>query len=457
MVFDRVPRLLRCRSEHPLQLSFEFRGEREVSDLPARGTHEMVVVARQVFGDLIAGVIAPGDDPGDGSHLLEHGQIAISARLRKRAVSSDELRERHRLAGLEEDGNKAPAAGRVALPACTEPLLYRRVDVGHGHGDILVLEIGLVLILALVTVMTSFRPLVTVFLVFALASACASEGGNRGSGDGASIVVTTSILGDVVEAIVGDAAEVTTIMPAGSDPHEFQASAREVAAIRSADLLVVNGGGFEHGLVDVIEGAADDGVPVLEAISFVDRLTAESGEEEGEVDPHFFTDPERMSSAVRGIAEAIQDGVKGVDQQEIETATEAYLAELEELDGEIEEMLSPIPSNARILVTNHEVFGYFAERYGFEVVGVVVPGAGEGGGSGRDLARLADVITERNARAIFVDSSSSDQLAKTLAAEVGDVEVIQLFSESLGSSESGGATYVEMMRTNATRIAEALQ
>jgi zinc/manganese transport system substrate-binding protein len=271
-----------------------------------------------------------------------------------------------------------------------------------------------------------------------------------------SIVVTTNILGDVVSSIVGDHADVRTIMPVGANPHDFQASAQEAAAIRSADLLVVNGGGFEEGLLDLIEGAEEDGVTVVEAVDFIEALDSEDehGEEDG-VDPHFFTDPAQMIAVVQAVSTAITEEIPDIADA-IETAAGDYVADLEELDANIESELSAIPAEKRVLVTNHEVFGYFAERYDFEIVGTVVPGGSTEGGSAKGIAELVETIREHEVPAIFADTSAPDQLAQTLAGEVGNIEVVELFSESLGEAGSGGANYVEMMRTNATRIAQAL-
>lgn len=264
--------------------------------------------------------------------------------------------------------------------------------------------------------------------------------------------MTTNILGDVVGELVGDAAEVTTIMAVGADPHDFQISAQQAAAFRDADLLVVNGAGFEEALLDVVEGAEADGVRVYEAISVVETISFE-GDGNGGVDPHFFTDPRRMAVAAQGILDTLAGAVPSLD---VERA-QMYIDELEALDAEVEETLAAVPEARRVLVTNHEVFSYFADRYGFEIVGTVIPGGStaEGGAAG-DLADLAATIEAEGVPAIFADTSSADELAQTLAEEVGEIDVVELFSESLGEEGSGGSTYVEMVRTNAERIAGAL-
>ncbi len=313
------------------------------------------------------------------------------------------------------------------------------------------------------------------------------------------IVVTTNVLGDVVSEVVGAQAEVVTVMPVGADPHDFQASAREIDQMLDADALIVNGAGFEEGLLDVIESAETDGVAVHEAISAVATLeVGDEGEHEGEhegeghaedahdhgeegeheehddheehdgggdhghhhhegVDPHFFTDPVRMSAAVEGIVDFLVAEVEGLDEAKLRASTTAYLDELSALDAEVAADVEQIPAARRILVTNHEVFGYFADRYGFEVVGVVIPsGTTSDAASAGELAELAELIVAEDVPAIFADTSSPDRLIDAVAAEAGEIEVVELYTESLGPADSDGATYLEVVQTNARRIGDAL-
>ena len=342
------------------------------------------------------------------------------------------------------------------------------------------------------------RSIVAVLAMLALvAAACGSDTTTTSTAqapaDAPTVAVTTNILGDVVRNIVGDQMNVTTIMPVGADPHDFQASAQQVNEMTTAVAIVANGAAFEEGLLDVIETAEDDGVPVYEAIATVATLEfgedSHGHEEEGEehedeehedeeheeegdehaheeegdghahdgADPHFFTDPARMALAVDGIADFLIDNVDGVDTEAIAANADAYIGELEALDSEVVEILAPLDDGERVLITNHEVFGYFADRYDFEVVGAVIPsGSTTDGTSAEALNELAHLIEDEGVGAIFGDTSSSSELVETLAAEVGDISVVELYSESLGDDSSDGATYVDMVRTNANRIAEAL-
>lgn len=296
-----------------------------------------------------------------------------------------------------------------------------------------------------------------------LLGACGDGGtGDSGADGEARIVVTTTILGDVVAELVGDDASVEVLMPPGSDPHDFAPSARQAADLRRADVLVVNGLGFESSLDDTIEAAQDDGVVVVVAADGVDALplgveSTSNRRRAGDADPHFFTDPVRMRAAARHMADGLVEQIPSLDSPAFRARVEAYLAELDALDAEVRALVATIPEERRVLVTNHEVFGYFADRYGFEVLGAVLPGGSTvAEPSAADLAALAEAIQRAGVPAIFAETSSPTRLADALAGEGQDVAVVELYSESLGERGSDGATYLQMVRTNAERIAAAL-
>ena len=325
------------------------------------------------------------------------------------------------------------------------------------------------------------------------ATGAPSTDDSQSVGEIATVVVTTNILGDVVGELLDGQAEVITIMPVGADPHEFQASAQEINRMLNADVLIVNGVNFEEGLIDVIESAEEEGVPIYEVISAVETL--ESGEGDGDhaghgdedhddhgdedhddhgdedhddhgdedhddhegVDPHFFADPVRMSSAVEGIVDFLSEQVGSLDADALDASADEYLAQLAAVDAEVTSLIDTVDEDKRVLVTSHEVFAYFADGYGFEVVGVIIPGGSTTDAvSAGELAALAATIEAEGIPAIFSDTSSSDELSNALASEVGDIAVVELYTESLGAPDSDGATYIAMVRTNAERIAAAL-
>ncbi len=284
--------------------------------------------------------------------------------------------------------------------------------------------------------------------VLALALTAAACGDSAGGGDGLRVLATTTILGDVVATVADDDAAVTVLLPPGADPHAYQPSAREVAAIEEADLVVANGLGLEEGLGAVL--ASDNVVevaPRLDPIPFGTEVS-------GTLDPHVWMDPLRMAEATRLIAAEL---TRVAPEVEWSARAEAYMARLAEVDREITELLAPIPPERRKLVTNHDSLGYFAARYGFEVVGTVIPGGATlAAPSSAELAALVELIEREGVRAIFVETTESPDLAEALAAEAGGVAVVELYSGSLGEPGSGADTLPGMLATNARRIAEAL-
>jgi zinc/manganese transport system substrate-binding protein len=294
--------------------------------------------------------------------------------------------------------------------------------------------------------------------LLALAAVGALAGCSSGTSDRPLVVVTTDLLGDVVGELVGDQAEVVTLMPTGADPHSFDVSAQEAARMRTADLLVANGLGLEEGLAGQVEAARADGVPVVEAGAAVDVLDWVSEDASG-VDPHFWTDPARMLVATGALADALADHVEGIDAAELEADVSRYQQELTDLDGWMAEQLAQVPPERRNLVTNHHVFGYLADRFGLTVVGAVIPsGTTLAAPSASDLDELATSIRSAGVATIFVDSAQPDRLAQVLAEQAAvDVAVTPLFTESLSGPGGGAETYLAMMRSNTEDIVAGLR
>ncbi|PPG27818.1 zinc ABC transporter substrate-binding protein [Pseudoclavibacter sp. RFBG4] len=272
------------------------------------------------------------------------------------------------------------------------------------------------------------------------------------------IVVTTNILGDVVTELVGDQASVVTLMKPGADPHSFSLTAQEAASIENADFVVSNGLGLEEGVAQHLEQVDAAGIPHFVASDAFEPLSYTEGDAEGMDDPHFWTDPARMSAVVDALGTRLAADLDGLDAAALDASVAAYESELDELDEWMQGEFDTIPSESKSLVTNHHVFGYLAERFGFTVVGTVIPGGTTlAAPSAADFAELSADITAARVPTIFADSSSPDDLARALADEAGiDVRVEQLFTESLTPAGGGAETYLEMMRANTERITTGL-
>ena len=293
------------------------------------------------------------------------------------------------------------------------------------------------------------RILAIAAVVVLLAAGCASDEGDDGR---IKVVVSTTILGDVVSNVVGDGADVEVLIPVGASPHDFIPSSRQVAAIHGADLVVANGLGLEEGLGDVLASAEAEGVNVLAIGPHLTPLATTDG---GGVDPHVWMDPVRMEEAAAAIAEALFliDGNVAWGAH-----AEAYMAAMRSTDGAIAELLAGIPAERRKLVTNHDSLGYFADRYGLEIVGTVIPtGSALGDPSSAALASLVEVIDRDQVPAIFAETSESQALAEIIAAEAGrPVAVVELYTGSLGEPGSEADTLVKILLLDAKRIAAAL-
>ena len=292
----------------------------------------------------------------------------------------------------------------------------------------------------------------SLLLAGALLTGCASSATERPL-----VVVSTNILGDVVSNLVGDDVEVLTLMRPGADPHSFEISASEAARVRSADLVVSNGLGLEEGLQQHLDAAADAGVAAFVAGDVVDVMPYTSTDAGGADDPHFWTDPAQTIAVVDALVPVLE-GLDGVDAAAIAARAADYREALEALDADMTTAFAAIPEARRALVTNHHVFGYLAERFGFRVVGAVIPGGTTlAAPSASDLADLVSAIDEAGVHTIFAESSQPDRLMKALAEEADvDVTVTELFTESLTDATGGAPDYLTMMRVNTERIATGL-
>jgi ABC-type Zn uptake system ZnuABC Zn-binding protein ZnuA len=267
------------------------------------------------------------------------------------------------------------------------------------------------------------------------------------------ILTTTTILADVTRNVVGDRFSVGSLLPIGADPHSYQPTPQDTAKMSRSKVLVIHGAEYEHFLEGLIENA-DGERPLIEASAGLRLIT--NPESEHDVDPHLWLDPNNVISYV----ENIREGLAQFDPQGAavyEANANAYIAELQELDAWINGQIVQIDPQRRLLVTNHDSLGYFADRYGFRVVGTVLGGtSSEASPSAEQMAALVEQIKLYEAPAIFLDASDNPQLAQQIAAETGVKVVTDLHFESL-TEGAPASTYIDMMRDNVTKIIEALK
>jgi zinc/manganese transport system substrate-binding protein len=278
------------------------------------------------------------------------------------------------------------------------------------------------------------------------------------SGPGKSIVVTYSILGSIVKELVGDKATVIVSIPNGLDPHEWEPSAKDIEAINKADLVIENGLGLESGMEKTLQRARNNGVKFFTASDYISVRHVGPGEGIpsgdpdqviGAPDPHLWMDPIAVKSVVSGLAsELMKDLNLDVSSQALDLESR-----LDSLDKEVADTVAAIPQEDRKLVTGHESMGYFAQRYGFKLVGVIIPSLStQADVSAGDLAALKQAIEDNHVKAIFTELGTSSADAKAIGHETG-VKVVELTTHSLPSDGS----YFTFLTNIASVIANALK
>ncbi len=330
-------------------------------------------------------------------------------------------------------------------------------------------------------------------LAIAVLAACATDQDPQDSASEASrqpaplvqVVTTTNFVADWVRVVGGNRVEVFSLLPVGGDPHHFQPTPRDIAKVADADLVLSVGLFLEAAwLEDLLHNASADVSKIVALGEIVDPIEftevamhddhgddhgdegdrhdemavgdGHGGHAHGTYDPHFWFDPIRVKIAVNEIAARLAaidpDNANVYYQNAVE-----YEEKLDALHAWIQDQVSALAPERRLLVTSHDSLSYFAELYGFKVVGLVIPSLSTHvEPSAEHIAALVEVIREHGVPALFGETTVSDRLAQAVARETG-AELVQLYSGSLGPEGSGADTYLGMVRTNVMRIVEALK
>jgi ABC-type Zn uptake system ZnuABC Zn-binding protein ZnuA len=272
------------------------------------------------------------------------------------------------------------------------------------------------------------------------------------------VLAIESFLADITRNVTGNRLQVDSLIPTGLDPHAFEPTPHDLTLIADCRVLVVNGGGLEEWLQKTLSSSGSQ-AQVIEASAGLATRSPHPGEPalDHSGDPHFWLDPNNVIRYV----ENIRDGLSQADPDGktlYSSNAAVYIQKLKDLDGQIQQQVATIPPERRLLVTNHESFGYFADRYGFKVVGTIIPSATTGASpSAQQLAQLVDAIRQTGAPAIFLETGANPQLAQQIAAETGVRVVTDLYSHSLTPPDGPAPTYIDMMKNNVQAIVGALK
>lgn len=299
-----------------------------------------------------------------------------------------------------------------------------------------------------------YRASFLAILIVLIITSCGGRSESSSGGTAPVILTSTTFLADIAQNIAGDRIKVESLLPVGSDPHSYQPTPQDVTKIAQSKLLIINGAEYEHFLEGLLENAGGEREVIEASAGISPREDAES--EHGGTDPHLWLDPNHVVVYVENIREGLThydpDGAAT-----FQSNAEGYVAQLLDLDAWISEQVSQIPPERRLLVTNHEALGYFADRYGFTVIGAVLPSVSSNASpSAEQMAELIDQIKSRGSPAIFLDEVETPALAQQIADETS-VEVVEdLHLESLTDGPPA-ETYIDMMKHNVTRIVNALK
>jgi zinc/manganese transport system substrate-binding protein len=296
------------------------------------------------------------------------------------------------------------------------------------------------------------RPAVGAAAAAVVAILLASGCGSSGSGEGGRLhaIATTTQIGDWVRVVGGEAVAVDQVLQPNTDPHEYEPGPSDVAAAASANLVFANGDDLDGWIDQIVSDSGSDATVVDLGAQVPERLPGESsGAEASRYDPHWWHDPRNAEVAVAEIKRRLI-AADPSRRHRFERNADAYLASLRKLDAGIARCIDSVPAARRKLVTDHDAFGYFARRYGIDVVGAVIPSqTTQAQPSAKDVSELVGLIEREGVEAIFPESSLSAKVADAIAAQTGASADHTLYGDTLGPEGSGGATYLGMEAANA--------
>jgi ABC-type Zn uptake system ZnuABC Zn-binding protein ZnuA len=241
----------------------------------------------------------------------------------------------------------------------------------------------------------------------------------------------------------------------GADPHAYSPSTQDAEKIVNANIVIINGANLESFIAPILQNSISNQLVVTASDGLTVQKDPTGMNPEG--DPHFWLDPNNVIIYTENIEKGFSKAFPS-DQDYFQANSQKYIAELQDLDTWIKLQVQSIPAHRRLLVTNHETFGYFAGRYGFTVVGAIIPGfSSEAATSAQEVADLVRQIHLTNAPAIFLETGSNPQLAQQVAAETGVKVIYGLYTHSLSNIGGPAPTYIDMMKYDVTVIVEALK
>ena len=307
-------------------------------------------------------------------------------------------------------------------------------------------------------------------VVILLATTFAFASTQKEAGNTLKVIAVETFLADIAQNIAGDRVQIRALLPVGADPHTFQPAPADVRQVAESNVLIINGAGFEEYLDELLKnlGGTRKVIDASAGLSFRAPGEDESAESDGkdphheaahhdEGDPHFWFSAANVVRYVENVCNGLSEADPG--GAEIYAANAGkYTAKLRELDQWISDQVKQIPASGRLLVTDHDEFGYFADRYGFKIIGMVIPSfSSEASPSAMQITQLVKKIRQTGAKAIFLEAGEAPQLAEQIAREAAIKVVTGLYTHSISQPDGPASNYIEMMRHNTLTIVNALK
>jgi zinc/manganese transport system substrate-binding protein len=269
------------------------------------------------------------------------------------------------------------------------------------------------------------------------------------------VLATETFLGDIAQNVAGNRIKIDTLLPVTTDPHEYQPKPEDVAKLAQAQVLIINGLGYEAWLQKTLDSLGGQRQVIVSTIGLVPYPDPSGQDPEG--DPHMWMDPINTINYVV----QIQAGLTKADPAGKEVYAQnanGYNAKLRTLDQWVKDQVNTLPVGKRLLVTNHDALGYFAKAYNFKVLGAIIPSVTtDASPSAQQLAGLIDIIKHSSSRAIFLDIGENQKLAQQIASETGVVVITDLYVESTSGPNGPAPTYIDMIKHDVTVIVDALK
>src|SRR4030065_1247528 len=278
------------------------------------------------------------------------------------------------------------------------------------------------------------------------------------TGDGLKVIATTSLVGDVVSQVGGDKISLAVLLPLGTDPHSFSPTPRDASEIADAIIIFANGVGLEEFLTLLLDniGGSIKVVEVSQGIDYRKLVDEELNSKQAVDDPHTWMDPNNVILWVDNIIRALSEQDPKNTAYYLENG-QSFQAKLRDLDLWIRAEVSAIPEQNRKLVTDHLVFGYFSDRYGFTQVGAIIPGFSTlAEPSAQDIAQIADDIHLLGVKAVFISVGVNANLAQRISDDTG-TRLAFLYIHSLSDIGGEADNYIDFLRYDVASIVNMLK